>query len=178
MRRRFGASATYPKLSAVPTAASGSLCVVSEIVIERRQDPGSVLVILRSLPDWFGIEEAIRNYVRSAGQQPSYLAVRDGETVGVALVVRHFPESAELSLLAVHANHRRNGAGRALVDAVAKDLQADGASVLIVHTVGPSFEDAAYAQTRAFYRGVGFVPVQEFQRIDWDGPTLVLVRVL
>ena len=53
-----------------------------------------------------------------------------------------------------------------------------GAQLLTVHTVGPSHEDSAYAKTRAFYQASGFLPVQEFANIDWDGPTLVLVKPL
>jgi len=44
--------------------------------------------------------------------------------------------------------------------------------------VGPSREDEGYARTRAFYEAVGFVPMNELQRIDWIGPTLILVRPL
>ena len=50
--------------------------------------------------------------------------------------------------------------------------------LLEVHTVGPSHEDEGYARTREFYLAVGFVAMNELQRIDWSGPTLVLVRVL
>jgi hypothetical protein len=47
-----------------------------------------------------------------------------------------------------------------------------------VHTVGPSFMDPGYAKTREFYLSLGFVPLQEFRGIDWDGPTLVLAKAL
>lgn len=146
--------------------------------IERRQDPAAVDRILRSLPGWFGIEEAIRNYVESASRLDSYLAVAGGEVVGVALADHHFPESAELALIAVHASRRGAGIGAALVDAVEEGLISVDCRLLQVHTVGPSFEDDAYARTRAFYRRSGFLPLQEFDRIDWDGPTLVLVKPL
>ena len=65
-----------------------------------------------------------------------------------------------------------------LVAAIEDDLRADGARMLQVHTVGPSFESASYARTRAFYEAVGFVPLQEFEGIDWAGPTLVLAKSL
>ncbi|WP_230010198.1 GNAT family N-acetyltransferase [Microbacterium sp. Bi128] len=151
---------------------------MSALEIERRQDPASVDRILRSLPGWFGIEEAILNYVDSASRRDSFLAVMRGEVVGVALVDRHFPESAELALIAVHAGRRGAGIGASLVTAVEEVLVSDDCGLLQVHTVGPSFEDDAYAQTRAFYIRSGFLPLQEFNRIDWDGPTLVLVKPL
>jgi predicted N-acetyltransferase YhbS len=146
--------------------------------IERRQDPAAVERILRSLPGWFGIEEAILNYVENAARRDSFLAVMGGKVVGVALVDDHFPESAELAPIAVQTSRRREGIGTALVNAVEEALIINGCRLLQVHTVGPSFEDDAYAQTRAFYRRSGFLPLQEFDRIDWDGPTLVLVKPL
>lgn len=38
------------------------------VEIDRRQDPAAVDRILRSLPDWFAIEEAVVNYVESASR--------------------------------------------------------------------------------------------------------------
>ncbi|GAA5229574.1 GNAT family N-acetyltransferase [Arthrobacter cryoconiti] len=149
-----------------------------DIKIQPRQDPSAVDRILRSLPEWFGVEEAILGYTASASRQESFLAVVNDMTVGVALLTRHFKESAELTLIAVDAKYRGRGVGKTLLEAMESALIIDGCQLLQVHTVGPSFEDAAYSQTRAFYRKFGFLPVQEFERIDWDGPTLVMVKLL
>ena len=151
---------------------------MQQLQIEQRRDPAAVEAILRSLPQWFGDEQAIRNYVDAARRLDSFLAMDAGTVVGVALVERHFAESAELALIAVYPDRRGEGLGRALVDAAAVSAESGGAKLLQVRTVGPSFEDEGYAQTRAFYRTLGFLPVQEFTGIDWDGPTLILVKVL
>ena len=135
--------------------------------------------ILRSLPTWFGIEDALRAYVaQTAIADGSFVARIDDEVVGVALVERRLPETAELALIAVHADHRGDGVGRALVDAAATWAGLAGAALLEVHTVGPSFDDDGYAATRAFYRSCGFLPVREVEGLDWDGPTLILVLPL
>lgn len=54
----------------------------------------------------------------------------------------------------------------------------DGRTLLSVHPVGPSFENAPYAQTRAFYTRMGFLPLEEHEDLEWPGPTLILVRAL
>ncbi|WP_043514095.1 MULTISPECIES: GNAT family N-acetyltransferase [unclassified Actinoplanes] len=146
--------------------------------IERRSDPVATGRILRALPSWFGLEEAVRDYVGDASVLPSYLAVSGSATIGVALVRRHFPESAELHLIAVHPDARGSGAGTLLLNAVEEDLRCAGVRLLQVKTIGASYEHEGYAQTRGFYRARGFLPVAEMRGLVWDGPTLLLVKVI
>ena len=148
----------------------------SEVV--RRADPAAVEGILAGVPEWFGIPEANAQYVADAARLPSYLAVEGEQVVGVALLAQHFPRSRELHLLAVRRDRHQQGIGRLLVEAVVTDLRTADVRLLEVHTVGPSYESEGYARTRAFYEAVGFVPMNELQRIDWSGPTLILVRPL
>jgi GNAT superfamily N-acetyltransferase len=146
--------------------------------VVRRSDPAAVSALLASVPEWFGIPEANASYVADAARLPSYLAVDDGEVVGGALVAEHFAGSRELHLLVVRRDRHRQGIGGAIVAAVVADLRAQGVRLLEVHTVGPSREDEGYARTREFYLSVGFVAMNELQRIDWNGPTLILVKPL
>ncbi len=149
------------------------------IDVLRRADASGVDRILRSLPDWFGIEEAIVDYVKKARDLDSYVAVdQDGRTVGVALITRHFTESAELTLIAIDPHHQSSGIGRALIRLAEKNLREDGCRYVEVHTVGPSFDHSGYAATRAFYNGVGFSPMHKFENLDWDGPTLIMIKHL
>ena len=148
------------------------------VEVVRRADPSAVAGLLTSVPEWFGIPEANAQYVAAAGRLPSYLAVDGDEVVGVALLAEHFPGSRELHLLAVRRDRHRRGIGRLLVDTVVADLRQSGVRLLEVHTVGPSHEDEGYARTREFYLALGFVAMTELQRIDWNGPTLILVRPL
>jgi len=146
--------------------------------VVRRQDPEAVREILASVPEWFGIPEANQHYVELAGRLSSYLAVDGDEVVGVALLDEHFPQSRELNLIAVSRDRHRQGAGRAMLAAIESDLREAGVRILEVHTVGPSSEDEGYASTREFYLATGFVAMNELQRIDWHGPTLILVKPL
>ena len=70
------------------------------------------------------------------------------------------------------------GVGSALVDSYEQSLRDSGAALMQVKTVGASFDDAGYAATRAFYSARGFLPLQEIRDLDWDGPTLIMVKVL
>ncbi|SDT39500.1 GNAT family N-acetyltransferase [Microlunatus soli] len=148
------------------------------ITIERRRDPRATEEILRALPDWFGIEDAILGYVEDARSKTSYLAIDDGRTVGVALLESHFPQSVELHLIAVHPNYRRQGIGKQLLAQIEDDLREQSVSLFQVKTVGASFDHAGYAETRAFYRSRGFLALEEMNGISWDGPTVIMVKPL
>jgi GNAT superfamily N-acetyltransferase len=148
------------------------------IEVVRRRDPDAVREILATIPEWFGIPEANKSYVEDADRLPSYLAVDGDDVVGVALLNEHFPASRELHLIAVRRDRHRQGAGRAMLAAIESDLREAGVRILEVHTVGPSSDSAEYARTREFYLAAGFVAMNELQRIDWDGPTLILAKPL
>ncbi len=68
------------------------------IVTAGEPDPATVERLLRSLPEWFGIESAVAEYVETARHRPAYLAWPSvstaGQTerrpVGVLLATRHF----------------------------------------------------------------------------------------
>ena len=85
----------------------------------------------------------------------------DGAVAGFLTVERHFDHAAEISWMAVHADHRRRGLGHLLVERLCRDLAAEGRRVLLVLTVSPSDPGEeppdGYQATRAFYRHVGFV---------------------
>ena len=156
-------------------------------VTSGQQAPETVDRLLRSLPNWFGIESSIVEYVAKAHELPTYLAwpaggsasqITEPHPVGVLLAARHFPGSAEIYLMAVeHALHRR-GIGCALVKALEADLVADGVKLLQVKTLGPSLADASYDQTRRFYSCMGFRPLEEIHDL-WPGnPCLIMIKVL
>ncbi|MGI9007816.1 MAG: GNAT family N-acetyltransferase [Streptosporangiaceae bacterium] len=155
--------------------------------------PAAVERLLRSLPQWFGIESSTAEYIRMAAQLPAYLAWPAGpppagqqafrpgdqpEPAGVLLAVRHFPRAAEIYLMAVDPAEHRRGAGRALVTALERDLVVDGVRLLQVKTQGPSLPDAGYERTRKFYRAMEFEPLEEIAGL-WPGnPCLIMVKTL
>ncbi len=133
--------------------------------------------ILRALPDWFGIEEAIVHYVEAIEGLPTFTAVVDGHVAGFISVKRHNDYSAEMYVLGVRPENHRRGIGRALVERVESWLHDEGVEFLQVKTVGPSRPCPSYDRTRAFYEAMGFRPLEEFKTL-WNeaNPCLVMVK--
>ncbi len=135
--------------------------------------------VLRALPEWFGIEEALRRYVGEIDGLPAFVARVDGRAVGFLTLRQHYDASAELHLIAVMKRWQRQGVGRRLLDTAERYLRERGVRVLYVKTLGPSHPDVHYARTRAFYEGVGFLPLEEFPTV-WNpqNPCLIMVKSL
>jgi GNAT superfamily N-acetyltransferase len=157
------------------------------IVTSGLQAPGTVDRLLRSLPEWFGIESSIVDYVAAAARLPTYLAWPsegqnapgpERQAVGVLLAARHFPAAAEIYLMAVDLAVHRRGVGRALVAALERDLAGEGVRLLQVKTLGPSEPNAGYQETRLFYQAMGFQPLEEITGL-WPGnPCLIMIKTL
>ncbi len=141
--------------------------------------PNEVDRLLRDLPEWFGIEQSILNYVEAACTLPSTFALRDDEVVGVCVVRHHTSVAAEIELLAVKRTLHRQGIGRRLVQTVESGLRESGVLLLQVKTFGPSGMSDEYERTRAFYDSIGFLPLEERTDI-WgaDNPCLISVKPL
>ena len=142
--------------------------------------PEVVGALLRDLSEWFGIEDAITEYVTRSADLPTYTAHIDGEPVGVLVLEHHNDRVAEMYVLAADRRFHRRGVGRALVAAAEADLTTAGTRYLQVKTLGASHPSEEYAATRAFYRTLGYQDLEEFPADTlWPGnPCLLMVKHL
>jgi N-acetylglutamate synthase-like GNAT family acetyltransferase len=131
------------------------------------------------LPAWFGIEEAIVQYMADIDHLPTFLSLEQDEVIGFLSIKKHFPTSAELLGMGVRPNAHRKGLGRALLHQAEVWLKEQEVEYLHVKTLGPSCSDENYAKTRAFYLAMGFTPLEEFPQIwDENNPCLILIKRL
>jgi ribosomal protein S18 acetylase RimI-like enzyme len=133
--------------------------------------------ILRALPDWFGIEAAIVQYVREIETLPTFVAEREGIPVGFLTLKRHTACAAEIYVMGVRPEARRQGFGRALVRRAEVYLRREQVDFLQVKTLSASHPDLGYTETRAFYAALGFKPLEEFKQL-WNeqNPCVLMVK--
>lgn len=134
--------------------------------------------ILRALPDWFGIDASIEQYVRELPELHTLVARRGEEIVGFLGAKEHNAHTVEIIVMAVRSDLHRLGVGRALVENLQRAAESQVKRLIEVKTLGPSHSDPFYARTRSFYRAMGFLPLEELQEL-WPGnPCLIMVKVL
>jgi GNAT superfamily N-acetyltransferase len=152
-------------------------------VIEDVKDPavsaGAAEFVLRALPEWFGLEEPLLDYVQAARELPTLVAIEDDAPVGFLTLKQQTADTHEILAMGVIKEWHRRGIGTALVDAATDYALAHGARLLEVKTLGPSHPSEDYARTRAFYESLGFIAVEETTAF-WGAanPCLILVKPL
>jgi GNAT superfamily N-acetyltransferase len=135
--------------------------------------------ILRSLPQWFGIEEATNRYIHDIEESPTLLAQDGDRVVGFLTLVEHSAHSAEIHVMAVRPEMHRRGVGTALVQAAEHHLQQRGIEYLQVKTLSARHPDEHYGWTRKFYMARRFRPLEEFPEL-WGpaNPCLQMIKRL
>jgi GNAT superfamily N-acetyltransferase len=139
--------------------------------------------VLRALPDWFGVEASIVQYVKDVDDLPTFVAVDRAATrervVGLLAIALHSARAAEIHVVGVLQDRHRCGVGRVLLAAAEDWLRLQGVRYLTVKTLSASHPDPDYAATRAFYAAMEFVPLMELPDL-WgpSDPCLVMLKTL
>ncbi len=131
--------------------------------------------VLEALPEWFGIEEAVRRYIREVADLPTFASGSDG----FLSLKLHTDAAAEIYVMGVRPPNQGQGLGTALVEAAEGFLREREVEFLQVKTLGPSQPDEGYARTRHFYETCGFQPLEETTEIWGEAnPCLIMVKSL
>jgi len=140
--------------------------------------------ILRALPEWFGLESALQQYISDIARYPTFLAVLKTAgaldvPAGFLTLKLHSPDAAEIYVMGVRPELHRQGLGRELVRHAEASLRQQGVQYLQVKTLSSTHPDPSYAHTRAFYHKMDFRPLEEMPTL-WgpENPCLILIKSL
>jgi GNAT superfamily N-acetyltransferase len=131
--------------------------------------------ILRSLPDWFGIEEALVGYLEAASALPTATAWAGAQAFGFAAIEQATSATTDVHVIGVLPDYHAQGIGRLLIQALAVRAKTDGARFLTVKTLSSAHPDPFYGRTRHFYEAVGFASLAELpDHWDAENPCLLM----
>jgi len=144
--------------------------------VEKSRICGSVIL---KLPSWFGIPEVNEEYIKGVKDTEFYAVKMFGKAVGFYSIIQHFQETSEIYVCGILREFHRLGIGTELQMYTEMKLREQNVKYFTVKTLSASHPDKNYANTRKFYRSVGFKPMEEFKTL-WgeEYPCLMLVKAL
>lgn len=136
-------------------------------------------VVLRQLPDWFGIEESIVEYVHGVKETAFFVAVVDNRPIGFLSLKFNNEYTSEIYVMGILEEYHNMGIGRDLVERAIDYSRRNRYKLFMVKTLGEAHPDKNYRKTREFYIKVGFFPLEEIKEI-WgkENPCLLMVQSL
>lgn len=135
-------------------------------------------VVLKTLPDWFGVESAVLEYVEKVKQTLFVVAYIDERAVGFISVETINPSSSEIYVMGIMPGHQRLGLGHQLLSNAIEVLNEKGVSYLLVKTLSDKRPDEHYDQTKRFYLKEGFVPIYELDIWGPENPCVLMIKNL
>jgi GNAT superfamily N-acetyltransferase len=136
--------------------------------------------ILESLPEWFGIPDAIDEYVDGVADLPMLVAKDEvGSIIGFISLKVQTTSAVESYVLGLRKEWHRKGYGHLLFEAAEQKAKLLGAKFLTVKTLADTHPDVNYRATRLFYESLGFEPVEVFPAL-WspENPCLLMLKTL
>ncbi len=135
--------------------------------------------ILGELPNWFGVEESIKEYMLISREMPFYAAYSNENPVGFVAVKEHNQYTAEVCVMGVLQDYHRMGIGKRLISKCEEYCSENGIEFLTVKTLDGSRESKSYEKTRLFYLSMGFRPLEVFKTIwDENNPCLFMSKYI
>ena len=134
--------------------------------------------ILNDLPEWFGLENSTKAYIKDSRDKPFLAAFYGGEPIGFIVLNQTSPYCADIFVMGVLKKFHHRGVGKKLIcsyEALAKDLGFSFSQVKTVET--GHYEE--YDLTNSFYQAMGYRQLEVFPDL-WDehNPCQIYVKYL
>lgn len=135
--------------------------------------------VLRELPEWFGNEQSLLDYIETVKEKVFYCAYDGDYAIGFLSLKFHNQYTADIYVTGIRKEYHRKGVGKRLVEEAERYIKEKGYKFFMVKTLGESSDYEFYRRTREFYKNVGFYPLEEIKEI-WgeENPCLIMVKCL
>ena len=135
--------------------------------------------ILKSLPEWFGKEDSLMQYVKTVDKYPFFAAFKEEECVGFFSGIIHHEKTGDVYVCGIHPKHHRNGIGKELYKTLEQYFINQGCEYVMVKTLSPLHPDKNYDLTRKFYDALGFKKFYT-DHVMWgkEYPCLIMIKHL
>ena len=137
------------------------------------------LNVLRDLPEWFGIEESLLNYVEHVKSLEFICYEVNQKPVGFVALEDTSPVNYDMHVLGVLKSHHGQGIGSKLLEYAEKYARKKSKKYMTVKTLSADHSDPNYKKTRRFYEQKGYEDLEVFKTL-WDeyNPCLLMIKSL
>ncbi len=131
--------------------------------------------ILKQLPEWFEIEDAVLRYAAESRQSYFWAYIEGDKAVGFLSAKETSPYAVEISVMGVLESYQRKGIGAAFVKSLYDFAKGSGYEFMQVKTVQAGTYPC-YDITNAFYKKAGFKELECIADLwDKDNPCQIYV---
>ena len=135
--------------------------------------------ILRKLPEWFGIEESIQEYVNTVYKYPFWAAFDKDNCIGFFSGKIHYNRTGDIYVCGIDPEYHGKGIGTLLYKELENYFIRNACDYVIVKTLSEKNADTNYAKTRNFYKKIGFKELLTLTEMwDTNNPCLIMIKNL
>ena len=155
----------------------GEVMLKIEFVEDNEDKKRIAVAILKDLPEWFGIEEATKEYIDTVTNYPFIAAYIDNKAVGFYSVKEENPHVLDMYVLGVMRNYHNQGLGTKLQAYVNDYAKSKNYKYLMVLTLAEKAQNKEYLKTRKFYLKQGFIDFYQNDNIfDHSNPCQIMLK--
>lgn len=134
--------------------------------------------ILVALPDYFGLEESLNNYVKDSASLDVIGCFSEDTCIGFLSLKPTSKAVLEVYVMGIDPTYHHQGIGSKLLQLAMLLAKEKQYSYMQVKTLDPSIKDKNYLKTYAFYKAMGFVDVEVLPLWDEWNPCLLMIQKL
>jgi ribosomal protein S18 acetylase RimI-like enzyme len=136
-------------------------------------------IILRKLPEWFGNENSIKNYVETVCELPFWAAFDNNNCIGFFSCKIHYNRTGDIYVCGIDPKYHGKGIGALLYMELEKYCIKNGCEYIIIKTLSEIAEYEPYSKTKKFYLKMGFKELLTLTEMwDENSPCLIMIKVL
>jgi len=148
-------------------------------IIDEVDKSGYADLILRKLPEWFGNETALENYINTVSEYPFWAAFDGAKCIGFFSGKIHYNRTGDIYVCGIDPEYHRKRIGTILYNELEKYCVKNGCEYLIVQTLSETVQYEPYLRTIKFYKKLGFKELISFREYwDKENPLLIMIKNL
>ena len=141
-------------------------------------NPDDSRAVLKQLPEWFGLPDALEDYVQKSREMKTVGCYFKNYMVGFLSLKKTSPKAMEVYVMGILPQLHRMGIGTRLMRMAEQEAEKAAMQYLQVKTLSPKVQDPDYLKTYAFYERMGFCPLEVLPLWDEWNPCQLMVKYI